>query len=247
MKKDIYDKESHVKPADDTGPQAAEGADLDTPELKLNSQEEIFSKKNKNLTEGDINISKSQTMNTDKDNIFDKLYTSIMESDDFPPMDDSPFGDDEGGFDDPMTGDDELGGEEVTVTLDRELAQKLYDAIGEMLEPGDDAELEDLDSEEGDDDMDMGDNPFEDSVQVQAEPTNLPDSNLKSGNNSNKANKVKASGYHGKGGKASGGSIPEPQGDPKELPDSAMKSGNNSNMASNKVGATGYGQGDLIK
>ena len=48
MKNDIYDKESHVKPSDDTGPQAAEGADLDLPELELNSQEQIFSKKNKN-------------------------------------------------------------------------------------------------------------------------------------------------------------------------------------------------------
>ncbi|MDC3298450.1 hypothetical protein OAU81_00100 [bacterium] len=244
MKNNIYDKESHVKPSDDTGPKAAEGADLDNEELELTSQNDIFSKNTKNLNRENINISKSQTMNTDKDNIFDKLYSSIMESDDFPPMDDAPFGDDDGGFDDPMGGD-ELGGEEVTVTLDRELAQKLYDAIGEMLEPGDDAELEDLDNEEGDDEM--GDNPFEDSVQVQAEPSNLPDSNLKSGNNSNKQNKVKASGYHGKGGKASGGKIPEQQGDPKELPDSAMKSGNNSNMGSNKVNASGYNQGDLVK
>ena len=108
MKNNIYDKESHVKPSDDTGPKAAEGADLDNEELELTSQNEIFSKNTKNLNRENINISKSQTMNTDKDNIFDKLYSSIMESDDFPPMDDAPFGDDDGGFDDPMGGD-ELG------------------------------------------------------------------------------------------------------------------------------------------
>ena len=208
-------------------------------------------KKPKNLeklAKENINISifKQPTMNTEKENIFDKLYDSIMESDDLPAMDDeNPFDDGLGG--DEEFGDDELGGEEVTLTLDKDLAQKLLDALGEQLEPGDDAELEDLDSEDPFGDEDSGGNPFEDSVEVQAEPKDLPDSNLKSGNNSNKNNKVKASGYHGKGGKAQGGKIKEPQGDPKELPDSNLKAGNNSKMSSNKVQASGYNSGELIK
>lgn len=230
------------------GPEEAEGFESELPEYEKHPDENKKPKNLEKLAKEDINISilKTPTMNTEKENIFDKLYDSIMESDDFPPADDqNPFddglGDDEGG--------DEFGGEEeVTVTLDKELAQKLYDALGEMLEPGDDAELEDLDGEdEFGDEESGGMNPFEDSVEVQAEPKNLPDTNLKSGNNSNKQNKVKASGYHGKGGKAQSGKVPEPQGDPKELPDSAMKSGNNSNMASNKVTAAGYNSGELIK
>lgn len=233
----------------DGGPEDAEGYESELPEYEKHPDTNKKPKNLEKLAKENINISifKTPTMNTDKENIFDKLYDSIMESDDFPPADDqNPFDDGLGGEDE---GEDDFGGEdEVTVTLDKELAQKLYDALGDMLEPGDDTELEDLDGDDGFGDEDEeGMNPFEDSVEVQAEPKNLPDSNLKSGNNSNKQNKVKASGYHGKGGKASGGKIPEQQGDPKELPDSAMKSGNNSNMGSNKVNASGYNSGDLIK
>lgn len=230
------------------GPDEAEGFESELPEYEKHPDENKKPKNLEKLAKEDINISilKTPTMNTEKENIFDKLYDSIMESDDFPPADDqNPF--DDGLGDD--EGEDDFGGEdEVTVTLDKELAQKLYDALGEMLEPGDDAELEDLDGEDEFGDGDTGGmNPFEDSVEVQAEPKDLPDSNMKSGNNSNKNHKVKASGYHGKGGKATGGKIPEQQGDPKELPDSNLKAGNNSKMGSNKVQASGYNSGELIK
>lgn len=246
MNDKIYSKDSDVYPAKDTGPEAADGVDLDVKELKFDSYTKIFSQKDENLAKESLNNSKMPTMNTtENDNVFDKLYKTIMESDDFPPMEDElPF---EGGDELEDAGDDELGGEQVTLTLDKDVAQKLFDMLSAELDAGDDAELEDLDDGEDDesDPFSSGD-PFEDSVQVQAEPRALPDSNLKSGNNSNKDNKVKASGYHGGGGKASSGNIPEQQADPKELPDSNLKSGNNSSK-NNHVKAGGYSAGEFVK
>jgi hypothetical protein len=235
----------------DTGPEAAEGFDAAVPEYEKEKDKdtEENAEKTENLVQDNINTFNKHSIMNNPDNIFDKLYNTLMESDDLPAMDEDPFAADAG---DDFGGDD-FGGEEdsdkITIDLPRDVAEQLHQALGDLLDVDPESELEDLDSDDdsdpfGDDDSE----PFQDSIEVVADPKPLADSNLKSGNNSNKANKPKTSGYgKGGGGKAGSGKIPETQADPKDLPDTNLKSGNNSNMGSNKVQASGYGQGELIK
>ena len=56
MNTNIYDKESDITPSKDTGPEAAEGADLEQKELKFDTHVDIFSKKDENLNSENINI-----------------------------------------------------------------------------------------------------------------------------------------------------------------------------------------------
>lgn len=218
---------------------------------EMSEKPEKTTDKQKNLAKENINTSNNNfTMNDKSDNVFDKLYQSLMEADELPSMDDDMFSADEPESD----GLDGLGGDEggedtVTLNLPREVAQQLCDALNAEMGAGEDDELEDLDGGEDEDPFASGgeDDPFQDSIEVVAEPKPLPETNLKSGNNSSMDNKPKTSGY-GKsgGGKANSGSIPEPKGDPSELSDSAMKKGNNSSM-DNKVNAGGYNTGEYIK
>jgi hypothetical protein len=236
--------------APDRGPEAAEGLELELPELE--KEKDVDDEKNKRktgkLAKENINtFTNDFNMKNNNDNIFDKLYQSLMENEDLPSMDEDPFASD----DEIDTGDD-LGlgdeGDTLTVELPREVAEKLHEALGALLDVDPDSEIEDLDSDNGDAfGDDDGGNPFEDSIEVVADPKPLADTNLKSGNNSNKNNKVKASGYSGKGSKATSGKIPDVVADPKDLPDTNLKSGNNSNMGSNKVQSPGTNQGELIK
>jgi len=231
-----------------TGPEAAEGFESEVPELEKEKDLDVKNvKKTEKLAKENINTLNTTAMNNKNDNIFDKLYQSLMESDDLPSMDEDPFGSDEVDTGDDLgLGDDD--GDKISVELDRDVAEKLHQALGELLDIGDDSELEDLDSGEESDPFgtDNG-NPFEDSIEVVADPKPLPDSNLKSGNNSNKQNKPKASGYSGKGSKATSGKIPDVVADPKDLPETNLKSGNNSNMGSNKVQSPGTNPGEFIK
>lgn len=216
---------------------------------EMSDKPEKNTDKTKNLAKENINNSNNNlTMNDKSDNVFDKLYQSLMEADELPSMDDDMFGGDDTNEEPEAFGGDEGSDDTVTLNLPKDLAEQLHQALMDQLETSGDEELEDLD---GGDDMDDpfggDDSPLEDSIQVVAEPQALSDSNLKSGNNSSMNNKPATSGY-GKhdGKKAHGGDIPEPQGDPKELKDSSMKSGNNSSM-NNKVAASGYNTGDYIK
>jgi hypothetical protein len=110
-------------------------------------------------------INNSENMSDKPDNIFDKLYSTIMEGDD-------PFADLEPGLpgDDDMLGDDDeldIGGDEITISLPRELAEKLHEALMEQLEDSEDGEgLDDFD-DEADDEM-LGD-----AVVSQPEPKPL--------------------------------------------------------------------------
>jgi len=234
--------------APDMGPEAAEGLELEVPELE--KEKDIDDEKNKRkpgkLAKENINtFTNDFNMKNNNENIFDKLYQSLMENEDLPSMDEDPFA----GDDDLETGDD-LGlgddGDTLTVELPREVAEKLHEALGALLDVDPDSEIEDLDTDDGAFGDDDGGNPFEDSIEVVADPKPLADSNLKSGNNSNKQNKVKAAGYSGKGGKATSGKIPDVVADPKDLPDTNLKSGNNSNKQ-NKVQSPGTNPGELIK
>ena len=234
------------------GPEGADGFERNIPDLENDEDAEhlnTFIKKPEKpgkLAKEHINTS-IHAMNDKNENIFDKLYNTLMESEDLPSMDEDPFGGDE------MDAGDELGlddeGDKISIELDKEVAEKLHQALGELLDVSGDSELEDLDGAPEDDPFGSGSdsNPFEDSIEVVADPKDLPDSNLKSGNNSNKQNKVKASGYSGKGSKAQSGKIPDVVASPKDLPDSNLKSGNNSSMGSNKVHSPGTNPGEFLK
>ena len=159
-------------------------------------------KPGKNLKEG---INNFRTMSKkDPTNIFDKLYSTIMEGDD-------PFADlngmgaeDDFGGDDEFGGDEEdMGGDQVTLSLPRELAEQLCDALKAELD-GDD-ELEDLEDEESMGD-DLDDEMLGDAVVSKPEPTAAADGvpGL-----TGKGNKTSGSGYSAKGGTAEGGKIKE--------------------------------------
>ena len=159
-------------------------------------------KPGKNLKEG---INNFRTMSKkDPTNIFDKLYSTIMEGDD-------PFADlngmgaeDDFGGDDEFGGDEEdMGGDQVTLSLPRELAETLCDALKAELDGGD--ELEDLEDEESMGD-DLDDEMLGDAVVSKPEPTAASDGvpGL-----TGKNNKTSGSGYSAKGGSAEGGKIKE--------------------------------------
>ena len=119
-------------------------------------QTEKEKKKPENLNERSINNS---TMS--KPNIFDKLYATIMEAEDLDELDslDSGLEDETSSEDEFEELSDESGdGEEITLSLPRDLAEKLHDALMSQLggdEEGDD--LDDFGGDEGDDDLDFGD------------------------------------------------------------------------------------------
>jgi len=230
----------------DNGPDAAENFESNVPEMEKEDDVDIKNtKKTEKLAKENINTSIT-AMNKQDENIFDKLYNTLMESEDLPSMDENPFGGDEVETGDDLGLDD--GGDTISIELDKDVAEKLHQALGDLLDVSDDSELEDLDSDQDDDPFGgEGSSPFEDSIEVVADPKPLGDSNLKSGNNSNKQNKVKASGYSGKGSKATSGKIPDVVADPKPLADTNLKSGNNASMGSNKVSSPGTNPGEFIK
>lgn len=155
---------------------------------------------------GKKGINNFETMSEDNPkNIFDKLYSTIMEGDN--PFDDlDSMGDELGGEDEAMGGDDlEIGGDEVSFSLPRELAQQFCDALKASLGEGEGEELEDLDGEFGDGNS-LDDEMLGDAVVSQPDPSPLADGvpGL-----TGKSNKTGGSGYTNKGGSAESGNIKE--------------------------------------
>lgn len=170
-------------------------------------------------------------------NIFDKLYSTIMEDgfdfdDEMPSIDAEDGGD---GLD--LGGEDE--GEDITITLTADQVDALRDILSKIDgEDGDDEEGEsdDLDIEDlsGDDEED--DNPFGEAVDAQP----VPDSKGKSlQNTNNKVGKVK-----GKGGKAHKGD-PKSEPEPKEHGDAHGKS--LQNPKNDKPAGSTVTPGDALK
>lgn len=208
-------------------------------------------KKSGKLAKEEINT--SRIMSNEPTNIFDKLYSTIMEGDDpFADLD-SGMGEDEFGGGDELGGDEELdiGGDEVTLSLPRDLAEKLHDALMSQLggdeEAGEDGEMgeEDPFASEGDDEM-LGD-----SVVSEPDPKPLGGhgdrSHPQAGNTSSGGNKVKSSKTgSADGGSAHGGDIKEDP-DPKALGghgDRSHPDAGNVSSGSNKVKNTGKALGD---
>jgi hypothetical protein len=153
------------------------------------------------------------------ENIFDQLYSTIMEDgldfgDEFPPLDDEGDAGDEGGFEP----DGEEGGEDVTITLTSDQVDVLKDVLSQ-LDDGDedgDKDIEDLADEEEENPFDQEEeDPFGEAVDAQP----VPDSKGKTlQNTNNKVGKVK-----GKGGKADKGN-PKNEPEPKDLGEEGGKS-----------------------
>lgn len=196
-------------------------------------------KPRKSLKEG-INIC---NMKNNGSNIFDKLYSVIMEDEELP--DEFDLDGDEPGED---LGDDlgDEGGDEVSFSLPRDVAEQLSDALaaalggGEDDEFGDEADIEDFDDEEDDmgdlDEMSFREGVHTGTVKEEGNPTALKDGVPTM---QNKSNKVKGKASNTKGGKANTGTV-RVKGNPEALADGVGKMQNKSN----KVGAREAHLGD---
>jgi hypothetical protein len=134
---------------DNSGPKGADNfksteLDPDNPaigddnafDIKQSSDEgadTYFKAENKKIAKENINNSMAKNKS-----IFDRLYEEVMDDEQFDAVE-LGIGDDEGGD------DVEMGGDEVTITIDKDLAQKLHDVLMDVLDGG----------EGGDDEADM--------------------------------------------------------------------------------------------
>lgn len=192
-----------------------EDSDEETEEGDSDDEEKSSESAQNNENTEKTNISNINTNMSDK-NIFDKLYSTIMEADD-------ELGD---ALDVDFGGEEELDdlgdvGGEVTITLTQDQVDVLKDVLGQLEgdEAGDDAELEDLD---GGGDLE-DENPFPEGVEAETtndgmtpgqDPSGLTGNNNKVGG---EAGKTKS------GGASAASSGQEDGGKPKNLPDTVSK------------------------
>lgn len=102
-----------------------------------------FSQGVKKINERNINTDMSKS-------IFDKLFEDVMADDDAAALGatDADLGDVGGDLD--MGAEEDLGGEDVTITLPRDVAQQFYDALGAMLAGGEEGLGDEGEGLEGD-------------------------------------------------------------------------------------------------
>lgn len=153
-------------------------------------------------------INNFETMSEDNTkNIFDKLYSTIMEGDD--PFEDIGGMEAELGDEGDLEPGDDLGGDEVTLSLPRDLAESLLDALKGQLDDSIEDEFGGGDEDEG---LGLDDEFVEDAVVSKPEPTPVGDAGPAMGGNMN--NKPATSGYSADSGSADSGDIkedPEPK------------------------------------
>jgi hypothetical protein len=132
----------------DNGDNDEEG--ISNQNITQNQKEE---KKSENLNEKSINNS---NMSNKGPNIFDKLYATIMEAEDLEEVDlENGLGDEQSPDEDlnDLGIEDDAGGDEITLSLPRDIAEKLHDALMSQL-GGDDEEFDDL-GDDSDDELDF--------------------------------------------------------------------------------------------
>ena len=105
----------------------------DVKQMSDEGADTYFKAENKKIAKENINNSMAKNKS-----IFDRLYEEVMDDEQFDAVE-LGIGDDEGGD------DVEMGGDEVTITIDKDLAQKLHDVLMDVLDGG----------EGGDDEADM--------------------------------------------------------------------------------------------
>lgn len=201
------DTKDATAPSKTSGPKGAEGYEEKVVEAggtgKRDDKNQFSAGK---VAKESINISKGKQSMANEKSIFDKLYEDVLGGDE-----------DMGGFDDlgaedelPGEGEEGLGDEldEVTLTLPRDLAERLHEALMDQLGGEDDIEdIEDI--EGGDDDM------YQEAPDVEIIGHALQ-GDIDRGNLKGKSNKVSGSGpAHSAGGGGDGdgklkGGNPEP-------------------------------------
>lgn len=184
-------------------------------------------------------INTSTIMSNEPTNIFDKLYSTIMEGDD-PFADIGGMGDEDTGGDEEF-GDDELeiGGDEITISLPRDLAEKLHEALMDQLEDSEDELGDELEDSESDNPFGNDDEMLGDSVVSEPDPKPLGGHGDRqhpyAGNKSNKVKSSKTGSTDG--GTADGGTVKEDP-DPKPLGghgDRTHPDAGNTGSGSNKI------------
>jgi len=187
-----------MKKQKNTGAEAAEGlGEVLKPEdvgedsvyylKKISQRLEKNNKKTKQKAEKSVNEAISICTMKDEKNIFDKLYSVIMEDEQ---MDGDIDLDTEPGIDDEFDlGDDEgLGEDEVTITLPRELAEGLLSTLKDVLDDeGEDIEDFDDDGElggdeGGGDELTFQESPNTGTVKTHSELKAAPDGEKLAGN-----------------------------------------------------------------
>jgi len=193
-----------------TGPEAADGfqhPEID-PKNKKRKDSDVDEKKfsdkvdesdEKQVKKEQLNINNSTMSNNPNKSSFDKLFEDVM-GDDLPMEMDMP-GLDMGGDDlnDELGGDDDDNGDTVTLTLDRDIAEKLHGMLEDLLGGGDD----DLNGDEGVEDIeDIDEEGLELNPEAATELEHGPSDVVSK--LAGKNNKVGDSNVHPSGGSADG-------------------------------------------
>jgi hypothetical protein len=228
-----FEKEKNVNDdvhPKDSGPEKVDG--IEKPVEKSEQKKTVKESPEAENTSKTVKTTSSgiNTRMSDK-NIFDKLYSTIMEADDeLGDALDIGFGD-EGGSDEMG---DSLGGEEVTITLTQDQVSVLKDVLSQL--EGDEDAGEEIEDMEGEDDGGFEEeNPFPEAVEAQhtsdgAHPGHDP-SGLTGKNNkvSGAASKVTS------GGADAGTSGQEDGGKPKPATDTVGKMTSRSNKVDGRI------------
>ena len=172
-----------------TGPAAAEGFEPVKADSKVDDEghveklsNPVTKKKEKTVKKESIKINTS-TMKDINKSTFDRLFEDVMGGDMDMDLDDGggglDLGDAELGGD-----DDDLGGDTVTLELDRDVAEKLHGMLSDLLDGGGDDLNGDVEDIEDTDDMDEMEN-IESHVELHSAPdsvNSLTGQNNKAGN-----------------------------------------------------------------
>lgn len=158
------------------GPDAVKG--LKKPEEEKQKKSLPKSKKGRKIAKESINTGMSIN------NLFDRLYEEVM-------GDEEALGIDTGSEVEDLGGEDEMG-DEVTLSLPRDVAQQLHDALGALLGGEDEGEGEGMEDEGEDEDMGS---PFPEAVEFE----NAPDGVSKLTGKDNKVGKLPVSSGGGDG------------------------------------------------
>lgn len=226
-----------------------EGAD-EKGTKKFSQEKQKEKEKKENLNERSIN---NCTMS--KPNIFDKLYATIMEAEDLEDLDNLEMGDDSSPEDDleELGVEDELGGDEITLSLPRDLAEKLHEALMSQLGGDEDEgdEFDDLGDDDGDS-LDFGDDDplMQEGGEIKYGQKNdgKPEGQAENHGDGKQPSKNRVQGRAGSVGGGSQGS-----GDSSGMVDGGKPKSQSENHGdgkqptSNKVNAGGYQQGEFIK
>ena len=221
----------------DSGPESAEGFNKVENDPKTQTEPSAYTKdtsqgdgnekkKKKAVKKESAEINNSTMKEKTNKTTFDRLFEDVMGDEGFQSFqeDDLPM-DDMGGEE--MEGEDDLGGDKVTLELDREVAEALHGLLGEVLGGGED----ELDFGGEDDVEDLPDEDGMHESHVDLKPA--PDSVTALAGHNNKAGGSEVQPAGGSADAAAGGGHDD--GSPKPQSDSVAKLVGKNNKVGGKV------------